>query len=210
MGLITSPKTLSSRHVTAAAQNFAAAQFALHGFDVLEQAGRARYSYDLGVASCGGMMKIMVHGSLNGLWDLIDPYLAKTHPLKGDYCRAIALWLERYSHITCCLVHFDVSDLSVMPSIYLASAAEVAEIMYAHAEAWGEMALHADDEGSGEAPWEESLPRRWRFSQARITELMAAPEGKRPVNFRISDADRCRDCAEDYAAKCVKCLPIMN
>ena len=79
MSPVASPQLqLSSRQVSAAAENIAAAQFSLYGFDVLEQAGQARFVYDLGVAKSGGMMKVMVHGSLDGLWELVEPYLERT------------------------------------------------------------------------------------------------------------------------------------
>lgn len=212
MGSISSPKNLLNyRHVSAAAQNIAAAEFALHGFDVLDQAGRTYYRYDLSVATTGGMMKIMVRGSLDGLWDVVDSYLVETNePLKRDYHRAIDIWLERYRQVACCLVQFDATDLIRMPRIYLASAAEVAEILHENVETLGEMALRAAAGSAGDTVGEQSLPRRWRFSQERIAELMAAREGGRPVDFRISEADRCRDCAESHPGKCVKCLPMMN
>lgn len=203
-------KSLSPRHVSAAAQNIAAAQFSPQGFDVLEQAGRSRYSHDLGVASPGGMMKIMVHGSMDGLWELIDPYLVKARQRKEDYHRAIDLWLERHRHTTCCLVQFDLSNLNGMPRIYLAASAEVADRLHENTEMLGETAVPAGYGRFGDADWEESLPRRWRFSRERDSELMSAPEGKAPVQFRISGANRCRDCAEIYPAKCIKCLPMMN
>ena len=79
MSPVASPQVqLSSRQLSAAAENIAAAQFSLYGFDVLEQAGRARFVYDLGVAKSGGMMKVMVHGSLDGFWELVETYLERT------------------------------------------------------------------------------------------------------------------------------------
>lgn len=211
MSAIASPQlTVNYRHVLAAARNIAAAQFELHGFDLLEQAGRASSSYDLGVVSSGGMMKIMVHGSLDGLWSLVDPYLAKPKPRKCDYHRAIELWLERYRNVICCMVQFDMRNLIGMPGLYLASAAEVADILHEHAEDLDEVALRSGTESSSCASWGGKLPLQWRFSQERISELLSGEEEKRSVNFRISCADGCRDCAASYPAKCVKCLPIMN
>jgi len=87
---------LSSRQVSAAAENLAAAQFSLYGFDVLEQASRARFVYDLGVAKSGGMMKVTVHGSLDGFWDLVEAYLEQTSSGNADYHRAIDRWLENH------------------------------------------------------------------------------------------------------------------
>jgi hypothetical protein len=212
MGSIASPKSsLPYWNLSAAAQGIVAAEFALHGFDVLDQAGRARYWHDLSVASTGGMMKIVVRGSLDGLWELVDPFLVETRKSqKSDYHRAIDLWLERFRHTTCCLVQFDPSNLIGMPRIYLASAAEVAEMLHENVETSGEIALRAGAGSSGEATGEESLPRKWRFSQERIKELMSAGEGKRSLNLRTSRADGGRECVESYPAQSATCLPMMN
>ncbi len=146
-----------------------AAEFALQGFDVLSQAGRTYYSYDLSVASTRGMMQIMVHGSLDGSWELVDPNLAATKPGKHDDHRAIDLWLERYSRVACCLVEFDAANLGGMPRIYLAAAAEIARVLHENVTAVGELRLGRT----------ASLPQRWRFTEARIAEMMGAgAEGK--------------------------------
>jgi len=80
MSPVASPQEqLSNQQVSAAAENLAAAQFSLFGFDVLEQASRGRFVYDLGVARSGGMIKVMVHGSLDGFWDLVEAYLSAPH-----------------------------------------------------------------------------------------------------------------------------------
>jgi len=203
--------TITFRHLSAAAQNIAAAEFALQGFDVLDQPGRASRPHDLSVATARGMMKMVVHGTLGGLWDLVDSYLVDgSKPHNDEYHRAINRWLDRYRQTTCCLVHFDATNLNSMPRIYLASAAEVAEKLHENVDAAGEIALRTSVGNSGIASREESLPRRWRFSQERITELMSAPKGQGPVEFRISESDRCRECAEVHPAKCAKCLPMMN
>ncbi|MGH9563595.1 MAG: hypothetical protein ACRD3S_19250 [Terracidiphilus sp.] len=147
-----------------------AAEVALQGFDVLSQAGRTDYSYDLSVASTRGMMKIMVHGSLDGLWDLVDPNLAATKPGQQDDHRAIDLWLERYRRVACCLVEFDAANLGGMPRIYLTTAAELARMLHENVAAAGELRLgrHA------------SLPQRWRFTEERIAEVMGAGGENQP------------------------------
>lgn len=156
--------SLTYRHIATAAKNMVAAQFALHGFDVLSEAGRTYYSYDLSVATRRGMMKIMVHGSVDGQWDLVDPNLAELKPGKRDDRRAVDLWLERYRHIACCLVEFDVSNLDNMPGIYLATAAEIAVLLHENVNAAGELGLRRHG----------SLPQGWRFSDERIAEVMGA------------------------------------
>lgn len=198
--MLSSPThTLTYRHLTAAAQNIAAAEFALQGFDVLDQTGHAAHPHNLSVATSSGMMKMVVHGSLDGIWDLVDSYLVEGAKSPKDEChRAINRWLDRYRQTTCCLVQFDSTNLSGMPRIYLASAAEVAQRLHESVDLRGDMAL------------QDSLPARWRFSEERIRELMSAPKGELPVKFRISEADRCHDCAEVHPAKCAKCLPMMN
>lgn len=195
------------RHVLAAAKNIAAAQFALHGFDVLYQPGRDSYSYDLGVASADGMMKIMVLGCLDGLWDLVEPYLVKTSVQKDDYHRAIDLWLARHRYTTCCVVQFDSSNLCGMPCINLAIAGEVAEVLHENAEAIGELAPCTTAEGPRGASSEDCFPPHWRFSLARIWELMPASEGRRPMNFQMSRASDSRDYTERYPADCA---PLVN
>jgi hypothetical protein len=177
------------RQVSVAAQKIAAAQFSLYGFDVLEQSGSARFFYDLGVARSGGMMKVVVHGSLDGFWDLIEPYLDRSSAATPDYHRAIDLWLERHSsHIMCCLVQFDSvqidsNDSQLTPRIYLASANEVAERLHQGTDRLigAPMALRKDVH--------ESLPGRWRFSEERIAELMdGQEEPPRVQHLRFSAA----------------------
>jgi hypothetical protein len=175
------------RQVSVAAQKIAAAQFSLFGFDVLEQSGSARFFYDLGVARSGGMMKVVVHGSLDGFWDLIEPYLDRSTAQTPDYHRAIGMWLERHSsHITCCLVQFDSTDLHHTPRIYLASANEVAERLHQGTDRLigAPMALR-----NGAADEHESLPAPWRFSEERIANLMDGQEEEhRAQHLRLSAA----------------------
>jgi hypothetical protein len=65
--------TLSTRQLTVAAEDIVAAQFALSGFDVLEQtAGQARSLYDRVVAEARGMMKVTVHGCVYGFRNVVD------------------------------------------------------------------------------------------------------------------------------------------
>ena len=207
---------LSSRQLSAAAENIAAAQFSLYGFDVLEQAGRARFVYDLGVAKAGGMIKVLVHGSLDGLWDLVEPYLERTPQMKttkADCHHAVDRWLEHHGRrIACCLVKFESADLHQMPRLYLASAAEIAEKLHEIVEQAGATALREDYEVTDVygARRIESLPAKWRFSQTRIAELMRRPEGERPLRFRFSASAHCAVCADTDPAACLECGPMMN
>lgn len=207
----TNPKP-TPRQVSVAAQKIAAAQFSLFGFDVLEQVGSARFFYDLGVARSGGMMKVIVHGSLDGFWDLIEPYLDRSGAQTPNYHRAIDLWLERHSsHIMCCLVQFDSvqfdsaqlssaqpgsaqsgagqsdsTEVQLMPRIYLASAGEVAERLHQGTDRLigAPVALR-----NAVVDVHESLPARWRFSEERIAALMEdQEEAPRVQPLRLSAA----------------------
>ena len=204
-------KRLTTRQISAAAENIAAAQFAMHGFDVLEHGGATRQFYDLGVANSGGMMKLTVHGSLRGFWNLVDPYVYKGAQGRtpADYHRAIDRWLERQGgKVTFCLVQLEPADLTRMPRIYLASAADIASRLHQSVETLGDTALYEEyelEDGDGRHTV-ETLPARWRFSQERIAELMQAPEVKAAMEFRFSEVPA-RAATE---AACLDCLPMMN
>jgi len=203
-------KQLSARQISSAAENIAAAQFAMYGFDVLEQGNRARYFYDLGVANAGGMLKVTVHGSFRGFWKLVDPSVNKSPSTPAAYHKAIDRWIERQGgRVTYCLVQFDSSDLTSMPRIYLATAAEIAARLHQSVEMLGDTALYEQfevEDASGRHTV-ETLPAHWRFSQSRIAELMEAPEGKNALEFRFSDAAAC---AVAQPAVRVDCLPMVN
>jgi hypothetical protein len=68
-------------------------------------------------------------------------------------------------------VEFDVSNLDNMPGIYLTTAAEIARLLHENVNAVGELRLGRH----------ESLPQRWRFSEARIAEAMYAGAESRPA-----------------------------
>ena len=175
--LTSPPRKLSNSQIAIAAESFAAAQFALCGFDVLEQAGRARFFYDLGVATSGGMMKVSIHASFNGFWDLADRYLesSQRRALSAiDYHHAIDQWMEhRSSRVMCCLVEFESAGLDRMPRIYLASAPEVAAAMHRKIDQLACQDLV--DLGVDVVHRMQDLPSSWRFSLGRIAELMDSP-----------------------------------
>jgi hypothetical protein len=216
MRLLPSPHgRISSRHVSAAAAAIAAAQFALCRFDVREQSGRARFAYDLGVTKSAGTMKLIVHGSISGFWNLVDPYLHKAshfNATKADWHRAIDLWLDGHKSCTCCLVRFSSADLDRIPRIYLASAHEIAEKLHESTEQLGDAALYEEyavtdpDDGSQTI---ENLPEEWLFSPARIQELLQAPVHHGPLRLRFSSSSKCDPCAAEKSAACLKCLPMM-
>jgi hypothetical protein len=175
------PHKLSSSQVATAAKSFAAAQFALSGFDVLEQAtANSRFFFDMVVASSGRMMKISVHASFNGFWDFVDRYLSPTPPRTGiaaDYHRAINLWEEHISAgVTCCLVQFEAARLESTPHIYLASSGEIAAKLHEKIEQVAHnKSVPVDLDVAHQL---EGLPQAWRFSQQRIADMMEVPAEK--------------------------------
>lgn len=207
-------RRLSSRRLSAAAENIAAAQFAIYGFDVLEQGAQARYVHGLAVANADGMMKLVVHGSIRGFWNLVDPFLDRSAPRSPAQChKAIDRWLDRQSaSLTYCLVQFESSDLTSMPRVYLASAGEIAGRLHASVELLGDTALYEQfevEDGSGRHVI-EALPAEWRFSQERVAELMEGSRENEVIAFRFSEAAACTACAAVKPAACVHCLPMMN
>ena len=183
-------KRPSSRQVSAAAENIAAAQFAMHGLDVLEQGRRARYFYDLSVANSAGMMKVTVYGSFRGFWNLLEtPAGSTTEALKPAEChRAINRWFDRQGrHVVFCLVQFEPSDLKSMPRMYLATPAEIAARLHTSVEQLGDVALYEqyEIEDSTGLHTVETLPADWRFSEQRIAELMTT-EDKPSQDFKLA------------------------
>lgn len=217
MTLLTSPKSqMTPRRMSMAAESIAAAQFALCGFDVLEQAGQARYSYDLGIANSSGMLKVSVHGSQGGFWDLVEPFLARgdrASATREERQRAIRRWLAHQSaQAAVCLVQFESDDLQHMPRLYLATAEEIATKLLDNVAKMSNLQLY-EFGGFTDLEWTdrfEGIPAAWHFSRSRIEELMEAPAGKLPLTFRFSGAGECSACAAARPAACVKCLPMMN
>jgi hypothetical protein len=202
-------KRLSTRQLSTAAENIAAAQFAMNGFDVLEQGNRARYFYDLGVANACGMLKVTVHGSFRGFWNLVDSNLNNSASAGAAHHETIDRWIHRQGgQVTYCLVQFDSSDLSSMPRIYLASAADIAARLHQSVDMLGDTALYEQfeiEDGSGRHSV-ETLPAHWCFSQTRIAELMDAPEGKGALGFHHSQTA----CAAAQPITGVERLPMVN
>jgi hypothetical protein len=203
---------LSSSQISVAAEAFAAAQFALSGFDVLEQYGRTR-SFNLAVAKSGGMLRVSVYFSFSGFWDLVDRYLDSSKPgtiTTADYHCAIKRWLDNQSsRVTCCLVEFDPADVHRLPRIYLAEPVEVAEQLY-------DMIDQLGSEEVGAVRLDivhrlEGLPASWRFSQARLSELMDLPQ-EQETSFaaRPSSTTACKDASELLSAAYVDCSSLMN
>jgi hypothetical protein len=196
-----------------AAEAITAAQFALYEFDVLQQASRARFLYDLVVAKSGGMMKISVFGSQSGFWNLVDTYV-KTKPrqeaTKTDYHRAIDLWLDDHSSRSCCLVQFESTELERMPRIYLASAQEIAARLHRSTEQVGDPALYEFYDDSTGTRTIDSVPATWIFSEMRVWDLLGTPTEARPLTARqTTTAAVLPPRVSEEPSSGVECLPVM-
>lgn len=168
--------------IAVGAEGIAAAQFARCGFDVLVQAGRDKPSYDLVVTRGGNLLKVSVKASENGEWALTSGYtrtVAEFNGMRIDSRRAIDMWRAAYgSRTVCCLVQFENVAIDELPRIYLASPDEIAAAMNRTAERTGRCSLLERYEwtASDGARLVETVPASWHFSQARIQELLLAPD----------------------------------
>ena len=141
---------MTSWHVGVAAEAFAAAQFARFRYDVSVQYGANQPEYDL----------------IAGGWGLTQSYK------KGcDYHEAIQKWLDGHHKKTIfCLVQFQGTAENEMPRMYLASPAEIAEVMNASAGGRGETILYEYHKwgpraaGSGTI---DRIPEEWKFTEER-------------------------------------------
>lgn len=160
-------KAISSWHVGVAAEAYAAAVFARYGYDVSVQYGANQPEYDLIAVSGDRMLKISVKGSQDGGWGLTQGYK------KGcDYHEATARWFAAHHKKTIfCLVQFQDTDPDEMPRIYLASPAEIADLLNASAGGRGETVLRENHTwgpraaGSGTT---DQIPSEWRISAERL------------------------------------------
>ena len=157
---------MTSWHVGVAAEAFVAAQFARMRYDVSVQYGANQPEYDLIAVSGDKMLKISVKGSQDGGWGLTQSYK------KGcDYHEAIQKWLDGHHKKTIfCLVQFQGTSDAELPRMYLASPAEIAQVLNASAGGRGETILYeyhkwgARAAGSGTI---DRIPEEWRFTEER-------------------------------------------
>jgi hypothetical protein len=158
--------------VAVAAEAIVAAQFARCGFDVSVQYGADQPEYDPIVAKGDNMLKVSVKGSQDGSWGLTQSYLKE-----ANYHAAIDAWLLRHGAKTVfCFVQFKAVPLDQLPRIYIARPAEVAARLRETAKGRGDTILYeahtwgARAVGAGTT---ERMPESWRFSQARVEELLS-------------------------------------
>ena len=163
------------------AEGIAAAQFARCGFDVSVQYGADKPAYDLVATKAGGLLKVSVKGSQNGVWNLTQLYIKRAAEISGkkaDFHGAINLWLDHHaSRTVCCLVQFLGVPIDQLPRIYLATPREIALRLRESLEGRGDLALYEGYEwesGADGVETVERLPSNWRFSRERIEELLAS------------------------------------
>ena len=163
-------KVISSWHVGVAAEAYAAALFARFGYDVSVQYGANQPEYDLIAVDGDKILKISVKGSQDGGWGLTQGYK------KGcDYHEATAKWLAAHHKKTVfCLVQFQNTAPDEMPRVYLASPAEIAEMLDASAGGRGETVLR---ENHAWGPWayghgtKDQIPDTWKISSERLQQM---------------------------------------
>lgn len=157
---------MTSWHVGMAAEAFVAAQLARLRYDVSVQYGANQPEYDLIAVSGDKMLKISVKGSQDGGWGLTQSYK------KGcDYHEAIQKWLDSHHKKTIfCLVQFQGTSEDEMPRMYLASPAEIAQVLNASAGGRGETILYECHKwgpraaGSGTT---DRIPEEWKLTAER-------------------------------------------
>jgi hypothetical protein len=161
----------SSWHVGVAAEAITAALFARCGLDVSVQYGANQPEYDLIVVKGEKLLKISVKGSKDGGWGLTQSYLKD-----ADYHGAIDIWSLRHKPRTVlCFVQFEDVPLDHLPRVYLATPAEVSQRLMETAKGRGDTVLyerHAWGSRAYAAGTVETIPEYWRFSVARVEQLL--------------------------------------
>ena len=164
-------KVASSWHIGIAAEAFAAAQFARYGIDVSVQYGANQPEYDLIATKGDKMLKISVKGSQDGGWGLTQKYKKPN----VSYHEAIDKWLEEHGKKTIfCLVQFKNVESDELPRMYLASPAEIAELMKASKAGNGDTILYEAHKWTRSviaAGTEDKIPEDWRFTAERAQQM---------------------------------------
>lgn len=161
---------MTSWHVGVAAEAFAAAQFARLTYDVSVQYGANQPEYDLIAVDGDKMLKISVKGSQDGGWGLTQGF-KKGH----TYQEAAQEWLKAHHKKTIfCLVQFLNTEISQVPRMYLASPAEIAEVLCNEAAGRGDTILYENHEWGPKAAAHgtvDRLPVEWLFTEKRAKEM---------------------------------------
>ncbi len=176
------PSQPRSGQLTVAAEGIAAAQFARCGFDVSVQYGVEKPKYDLVVAMAGKLLKVIVKGSQDGVWNLIQPYAERgtDRPAsRADYQRGIERWLDNHgSRTVCCLVQLEGVAIDELPRLYLATPREIAQRLRETEPGLGGLMLLEAGQGADaqQAPGPNTIPAGWKFSLKRIEEIAVSQE----------------------------------
>lgn len=161
----------SSWHVGVAAEACAAALFARCGLDVSVQYGANQPGYDLIVVRTDKLLKVSVKGSKDWGWGLTQSYLKE-----ANYHGAIDTWLARHTaRLVFCFVPFADVPMDQMPRTYLATPKEVADRLKATAKGRGDTILYEKHTWGAKAfaaGFVEQIPDSWKFSVARVKQLL--------------------------------------
>lgn len=162
---------MTSWQVSVAAEAAVAMLFARAGWNVSIQYGANQPEYDLMIARDDAMMKISVKGSQDGGWGLTQSLLKD-----ANYHGAIDHWLSRHTKGTIyAFAQFKGVGICDAPKVYLAHPLEVAAQLKKSAGNRGETILYEHKVWSARASAAGStdkIPEKWRFSAARIDELL--------------------------------------
>jgi hypothetical protein len=165
--------------ISLGAVGMASSQFARCGFDVSVLSGPNKPWYDLLVARGENLLKVVVKGSEDGAWGLIESYLKRASDMSGkkaDYQGAIDLWLDHHGTRTAiCLVQFEGVSVQQLPRIYLASPDELAPFLRESVDRLASPILHEKyvwGSVADGAAAVETLPSAWLFAESRVQELL--------------------------------------
>lgn len=164
-------EVFTSWHVGVAAEAFAAGLFARCGLDVSVQYGPNQPEYDLVAVKGERLLKVSVKGSKSGSWGL-----TQSHLKEADYHGAVDVWLQRHQPRTVfCFVQFKAVALNELPRAYLATPNEIARRLKETARGRGGTILYErriwSPRAHGAGTTEE-IPTAWRFSEARVEQML--------------------------------------
>ncbi len=159
-------EVLPPRRLKTAAELLVASQFALFGFDILQQPAHARFDYDLGVADARGMIKLCIAATSDEFWDLLSACMDVRSYHPRPHSHAIDKWLELNTGKAICLVHFDSTEVAGGTRVYIASAETVAASLRSLS--------HAGDHSR--YPMLHMPPGAWLLSRSRVTAIFEKKE----------------------------------
>jgi hypothetical protein len=157
-------------HVAVAAEAYVAAFCAQAGLDVSIQYGANQPEYDLIVKRGKRFIALSVKGSQDGGWGLCQNYKRGR-----TYHEAIDAWCgANEPSIVYALVQFWGTEVGQSPRVYLATPAEIADLMKLSRGGMGNTMLlenYSYKKGVGKNTTDR-LPDSWKFSVQRVNELL--------------------------------------